>query len=162
MTPQWEKWLAEEDSPNALAPDTFDEDAALVRVKAVRDRLVSRLSGYKVQTASLGLYQDGTGLTHFRITLPTPASSSVASSTDGTLAMALLSHFGDLATIEQCSDPELLAEIRSVLEELGFKYLDYDYLASTTYNGKCRALVGSTWAQRYFSLAAEYKHGEGG
>src|SRR3569833_416512 len=139
MIPQWQKWLAEEDSPNALAPDTFDEHAALVRVKEVRDRLVSRLRGCKVQTASLDLYQDGTGLTHFRIMPPTSASSSVSSWKDGTLAMALLSHFGDLATIDQCGDPVLLSEIRSVLEEMGFKYLDYDYLASTTYNGKCRA-----------------------
>lgn len=154
---QWDRWLADEDSPNALAPETYDDDAALARVRALRDRMVRRLSRYQVQAASPELYQDGTGLTHFRVTSPTDLRPI-----GGTLAWVLLSHFGDLATVKDCNDPALLAEVCRVLQEMGYKYIDYEYLVAKTYNGKCPALTGLSWANRYFSLVPEYKPTESG
>lgn len=72
------------------------------------------------------------------------------------LAWILLSHFGELATVTDCHDPELLAKIRDVLEDFGLRYIPYDYAASRTYNGKSAALVGFSWANRYFSLVVDF------
>ena len=105
-----------------------------------------------MRTASPELYQDGTGLADFRVT-----SLGDSRPIGGTLAWIVLSHFGDLATVQGCTDLALLAEIRGVLEEVGLKYVDYQYLTAKVYDRKCAALVGLSWANRYFALVPEYK-----
>lgn len=69
-----------------------------------------------------------------------------------TIGWILLSHFGNLATVKDCTDPELIGKILSVLKDSGFQYIPYDYAAGKTYDGSCKALVGFSWADRYFSL----------
>lgn len=147
----WDKWLVDEDSVNALAPTGYDDYAARMRVKALGQRLTGALATYEVQPGSPELYQDSTGLAHCRIAAKGDSGPFAPS-----LAWILLSHFGDLATVKDCHDPELLAQIRSVLEDFGLKYIPYDYVANTTYNGKCGSLIGFSWANRYFSLAVEF------
>jgi hypothetical protein len=151
-TADWDRWLADEDSVHPLTPDGYDYGAELVRVKALRQRLVSALATYDVRAASPELYQDSTGLAHYRVT-----AKGDSKPFSPTFAWLLLSHFGDLATVKDCHDPELLANVRSVLEDFGLNYIPYDYLAGETYNGKCGALVGLSWANRYFSLVVECK-----
>ena len=56
-----------------------------------------------------------------------------------------------VAVMPLIPDPALLAKIRSALGDFGLKYIPYDYAASKTYNGRCRALLGFSWANRYFS-----------
>jgi hypothetical protein len=150
-TADWEKWLTDEDSVDALAPEGYDDHAARIRVKALGQRLTSALATYEVRAASPELYQDSTGLSDYRVTAKGDSRPFALA-----LAWILLSHFGDLATVKDCYDPEMLAKIRSVLEDFGLKYIPYDYLASKTYNGKCKALVGFSWANRYFSLTTDF------
>ena len=100
---------------------------------------------------STELYQDSTGLVEYRITAKGDSRPFAR-----TLAWILLSHFGDLATVKDCPDPELIAKVRSILEDFGLKYIPYDYAASKIYNGKCKALVGFSWANRYFSLVVNF------
>jgi hypothetical protein len=52
----------------------------------------------------------------------------------------------------------LLAKIGGILKECGLKYIPYDYVAGKTYNGKCKSLVGFSWANRYFSLIADFNY----
>jgi hypothetical protein len=143
--------LADEDSVNALAPTGYDDYAARMRVKDLGHRLTGALAAYEVRPGSTELYQDSTGLAEYRITAKGD-SRPVAP----TLAWILLSHFGDLATVKGCPDPELIAKIRSVLEDFGLKYIPYDYAASKIYDGRCKALVGFSWANRYFSLVVNF------
>ncbi len=156
-TGEWDRWLFNADSDNALTPEGFNYHDALARVKALRQRLTSALATYEVRTASPELYQDSTGLTHYRVTAKGDLRPFAP-----TLAWILLSHFGDLATVKDCQDQELLTKIRSVLEDFGLKYIPYDYAAGKTYNGKCRALVGFSWANRYFSLTTDFNYEESG
>jgi len=145
----WDKWLADEDSVNALAPTGYDDHAVRTRIKELGQRLRGSLAIYEVRPSSTELYQDSTGLVEYRVTKGD--SRPLAP----TLAWILLSHFGDLATIKDCPDPELLGQIRSVLEDFGLKYIPYEYAASKIYNGLCKALVGFSWANRYFSLVVK-------
>jgi len=72
----------------------------------------------------------------------------------------LQSHFGVLATVKDCVDPNLLARIRTVLNEAGLKYIPHDYVAHTTYQGLCKALVGFSWQNRYFELCVNFNDEE--
>ena len=153
---EWDRWLAAEDSVKALAPDGYDDDTARARVKALRDRLAGALVAYEIRAASSELYQDSTGLTHYRVTAKGDLRPFAQ-----TLAWVLLSHFGELTTIKGCQDPALLDSIRGVLEGFGLKYVPYDYASGKIYTGKCRALAGFSWANRYFSLTTEFNY-EGG
>lgn len=150
-TAEWDSWLANEDSVNALAPEGYDDDAALARVKRLRQRLTSALATYEVRAASPELYQDSTGLAHYRVTAKGDSAPFASA-----LAWIVLSHFGDLATVKDCHDPDLLAKIRGVLEDFGLKYIPYDYVAGKTYGGTCKALVGFSWANRYFALTVDF------
>jgi hypothetical protein len=153
-TADWDRWLANEDSVHALAPEGYDDDAALVRVKALWHRLKSAITTHEVSTASTELYQDSTGTAGYRVTEKADTGPFASA-----LAWILLSHFGYLATVKDCHDLELLAKIRSVLEAFGLRYIPYDYVAGRTYNGKCAALVGFSWANRYFSLIVDFNDG---
>jgi hypothetical protein len=148
---EWDAWLAKEDSIHALAPEGYDDDVALARVKELRQRLANVLAKYKVSAASPELYQDSTGLAGYRITADGGWRSPA-------LAWVLLSHFGKLATVKDCQDLDLLADIRGALEGDGLKYIPYSYVANKTYNGKCKALIGFSWANRYFSLATQLNY----
>jgi hypothetical protein len=154
---EWDIWLANEDSVNALAPEGYDDDAALARVKALRQGLTNALDTYEVRAGSPELYQDSTGLVHYRV-IAKGDSGRLAP----TFAWVLLSHFGDLATVKDCHDPELLTKIRSVLDDFGLKYIPHDYAAGKTYNGKCKALIGFSWANRYFTLTTDFNYEESG
>jgi hypothetical protein len=79
-----------------------------------------------------------------------------STSDDAALAWIVLSHFGDLATVQDCVDSDLLSRILGSLEALEFKFIEYDYLVSHTYDGKCPALAGGTWANRYFALEVDW------
>jgi hypothetical protein len=153
-TAEWDRWLADADSVNALAPDEYNDDAALARVKALRQRLIDVLVTYEITAAGPELYQDSTGLAHYRVT----AKGDKRPFADA-LAWIVLSHFGDLATVKDCHDPDLLTKIRRVLEDFGLKYVPYDYAARKAYEGKCKGLVGFSWANRYFSLATRFSGG---
>jgi hypothetical protein len=142
---RWDEWLADADSVNDLAPNGYDPDATMARVRALHERVSRGLPEYKVTTESPEVFQDGTCLTHCRI----------ASANSDTVGWILISNFGQLATVQDCSDPELLSRIQSLLQELGLKYIDYDYLANHIYNGKCQPLVGLSWANRYFALVVD-------
>lgn len=146
-TTNWDNWLLNEDSVNALAPTGYDDRAAQMRVKDLGRRLTDTLATYEVRRSSAELYQDSTGLVDYRITAKGDSGPFAS-----TLAWVLLSHFGDLATVKDCPDPDLTDKIRSILEDLRLKYIPYDYAAGKTYNGMCAALVGFSWANRYFSL----------
>lgn len=150
-TTNWDNWLRNEDSLNVLAPNGYDDHAASLRAKDLGRRLTDSLATYEVRRSSTELYQDGTGLVDYRITAKGD-SGPLAS----TLAWVLLSHFGALATVKDCSDPDLIDKIRTLLEDFGLKYIPYDYAARKTYNGMCAALVGYSWANRYFSLVVEF------
>jgi hypothetical protein len=147
----WDRWLEHEDSPNESVPEGYDDAAALARVKALRQRLISALAAYEVQTSNPDWYQDGTGLVGFRVTAKGDLGPFATA-----LAWILLSRFGILATVKGCDDPELLAQLCGELEHFGLKYIPYEYLAGKTYDGKCKALVGFSWANRYFSLVADH------
>ena len=147
----WDRWLAQEDSVNESAPEGYDEHAALVRVKSLRDKLISSLAAYEVRTSNPDWYQDGTGLVGYRVTAKGDSGPFAPA-----LAWVLLSRFGDLATLKGCDDPELLARLSSELEHSGLKYIPYEYIADKTYNGKCKTLVGFSWANRYFSVVADH------
>ena len=153
MLVEWNKWLAESDSAESLAPEGYDDDAAQVRAKKLGQRLTSALVAYEVRHGSTELYQDSTGLVGHRVI----AKGDVRPFAP-TLAWILLSHFGDLATVKDCHEPELLAKICGVLEEFGLKYIPYDYAAAKPYDGKCRALLGFSWANRYFELCVDFNY----
>lgn len=148
---EWDKWLANEDSVNALAPDGYDDGAAVVRVKTLRQRVANALSAYDVGSGSPELYQDGTGLAHYRVTAKGDLRPFAP-----TLAWIVLSHFGELATVKECQDQELLTKILGALQDFNLKYIPYDYAASKTYAGRCKSLIGFSWANRYFSLVPDF------
>ena len=147
----WDRWLELEDSPNESAPEGYDDDAALVRVKSLRQRLTSSLAEYEVRTSNPDWYQDGTGLVGYRVSAKGDSGPFATA-----LAWILLSRFGTLATVKGCDNPELLARLCSELEHFGLKYIPYEYVTGRTYDGKCKALVGFSWANRYFSLVADH------
>jgi hypothetical protein len=153
-TGDWDRWLADEDSVHALAPEGYDDDAALVRVKALWHQLKSVITQHEIRSASTELYQDSTGMAGYLVTKKGDTGPFASP-----LAWILLSHFGVLATVKDCHDLELLAQIRRVLEGFGLRYIPYDYVTGRTYNGKCAALVGFSWANRYFSLAVDFNDG---
>jgi hypothetical protein len=152
-TEEWDKWLVELDSTEALAPDGYDDHAGRILAKTLGQRLISALASYEVQCGTTELYQDSTGMVGHRVTAKGDLRPLAP-----TLAWVLLSHFGDLATVKGCHDPKLLANVRRVLEDLGLKYIPYDYVAGRTYRGKCGSLVGSSWANRYFELCVEFNY----
>lgn len=154
---EWDRWLVSEDSDNVLGPTGFDYQVALVRVNALHLRLIRAFVAYEVSTVSPLMYQDSTGMTSYRVS-PKGDRRPFASP----LALIVLSHFGELATVKDCQDPELLTRIRDILQDSGLKYIPYDYIVSKTYNGKCKALIGFSWANRYFSLATRLNDGSGG
>jgi len=155
-TAEWDRWLADADSVNALAPDGYDDDAALLLVKALRQRLIDALVTYEIAAAGPQLYQDSTGLARYRVTVKGDRRPFAAA-----LAWIVLSHFGNLATVSSCHDREMLAKIRGALEDFRLKYVPYDYVLHKTYDGKCKALAGFSWANRYFSLTTDFNHEEG-
>ena len=141
-TADWDRWLADEDSVHALAPEQgYDIHIAAARAKALWQQLTAALVTHDVRAGSIELYQDSPGMVGHRITAKGDSRPLAP-----TLAWVLLSHFGDLATVKDCHDVEMLARVRSVLEDFGLKYIPYDYVAGKTYNGKCKALVGFSWA----------------
>lgn len=150
-TVEWDKWLADEDSVHPLAPEGYDDDAARVRVRALWHQLKSVITTHEVRAASTELYQDSTGMAGYRVSAKGDTAPLASS-----LAWILLSHFGNLATVKDCEDFQLLAKIRCVTEDFGLRYIPYDYAAGKTYNGKCAALVGFSWANRYFSLIVNF------
>jgi hypothetical protein len=150
---EWDKWLAELDSSEALAPEGYDDEEGRIRAKTLGLRLISALASYDVRRGSTELYQDSTGMVGHRVTAKGDSGPFAPP-----LAWVLLSHFGDLATVSKCHDPELLANICGVLEDLGHKYIPYDHVAGKTYDGMCRALVGFSWANRYFALCVDFNY----
>jgi hypothetical protein len=60
-----------------------------------------------------------------------------------------------LATVTDCEDSDLLARLARLLEDLGLKYIPYDFAANKIYQGQCRGLRGFSWANRYFALCVE-------
>jgi hypothetical protein len=152
-TDEWDRWLTEADSADTLTPEGYDDHAAHVRAKTLRELLKRALATYEVRGGSTELYQDSTGLAGYRV-IARDDSRLWAE----TLAWILLSHFGGIATVQDCHDPELLVKICGVLEDFGLKYIPYGYLATKTYDGKCRALVGFSWANRYFALAVNFNY----
>jgi hypothetical protein len=67
-TAEWDRWLADADSVKALAPDGYDDHAAVILVKALRQPLTNALANYEVRAASTELYQDSTGMADYRVT----------------------------------------------------------------------------------------------
>jgi hypothetical protein len=147
----WDEWLAAEDSASVLAPKGYDEHAARTRVKAFGPQIVAGLHGYGVQAGSPELYQDSTGLVHFRV-----ATEGDSGAFAPTLAWIVLSHFGALVTVTDCQDSELLDRIAELLENLGLRYIPHDYAANKIYGGQCRGLRGFSWANRYFALCVDF------
>ena len=152
---EWDRWLTEADSVHALAPETYDDLAARIRVRALGLRLIHALPEYEVRLGSDELYQDSTGLIGHRITAKGDLRPFAP-----TFAWVLLSHFGVLATVADRPDPDLLVKIRGVLDDAGLRYIPHDYVANTTYNGLCKALVGFSWKNRYFELCVEFNYDE--
>jgi hypothetical protein len=150
-TVKWDKWLTDEDSAHSLEPEGYDDDAARVLVRALWYQLKSVITTHEVRAASTELYQDSTGMAGYRVTAKGDTAPLASP-----LAWILLSHFGNLATVKECEDLELLSKIRGVLKDFGLRYIPYDYVASRTYNGKSAALVGFSWANRYFSLIVDF------
>ena len=72
----------------------------------------------------------------------------------------LQSHFGVLATVTDCLDTDLLVKIRTVLDDAGLRYIPHEYVAQTTYQGLCKALVGFSWYNRYFELCVQFNDEE--
>jgi hypothetical protein len=152
----YELWLKEADSAEALAPEGYDDRAAKFRSRELGDRLVAALNEYEVRVGSTELYQDGSGMAEYRVTEKGDRRPLAP-----VFAWIVASHFGRLVTIADCHDPELLSKIRIVLEALGLKYVPYEYLASKIYDGKCKSLVGLSWANRYFALVVDCNSDEG-
>lgn len=126
-TADWDSWLANEDSVDVLAPEGYDDHAALERLKALWRRLTSDLATYEVRRPEPNWYQDSTAMADYRVTAKGDSKPFAAA-----LAWILLSHFGDLATVKDCHDPALLAKIRGALEDFGLRYIPYDYVRHTT------------------------------
>lgn len=152
--PMWDQWLADADSANTLGPDEYDDDAELLRVRALHAQLSGSLPKYAVKTLSPSVYQDGTGLAECRICVKDTDPKLKLQ----TVALVLLSHFGGLATIADCDDPTLLTTVRSMLEALGHKYIDFNYLDNKVYEGKCETLVGLNCVNRYFAIAPQFNN----
>jgi hypothetical protein len=152
---EWNRWLAEADSVLALAPETYDHDAARVRARALGQRLIRALPDFEVRIGSDELYQDSTGLAGHRISAKGDRGPFAP-----TFAWVLQSHFGVLATVADCQDPDLLSRIRSVLGDAGLKYIPHEYVANTTYQGLCKSLVGFSLKNRYFELCVEFNYEE--
>lgn len=140
----WDRWLHAADSPEALAPEDYDDCAADARARELHFTLRRGLPAYKVDTHSPELYREGTGLVESRITHP--------DAPDRALAWVLLSHFEGLATVAKCEDAELLTELCQLLKKLGYNYVPYEYLERTAYQGMCGKLAGLSWADRYFAV----------
>lgn len=150
-TEQWAIWLAEADSDRALAPPDYDDAAADALVREVSRRLRDAVAPYVVRPGSSALYQDSTGLAEIRITVPDDSGQFPRAPT-----WVVLTHFGNLATVQECSDAKLLARIVAELEAAGLHYIPYDYLHRTIYQGRCKELFGRSMANRFFSLATEF------
>lgn len=148
---EWNRWLAEADSVLALAPENYDDDAARLRVRALGQRLIRALPDFEVRVGSDELYQDGTGLAGHRVTEKGDRGRFAP-----TFAWVLQSHFGVLATVAHCQDPDLLLKIRGVLDDAGLQYIPHSYMANTTYHGLCKALVGFSCHNRYFELCVRF------
>ena len=69
---------------------------------------------FEVRVGSGDLYQESTGLAGHRITAKGDRSPVAPA-----LAWVVQSHFGVLATVADCQDPELLLKIRGVLDCAG-------------------------------------------
>lgn len=149
----WDSWLVELDSAEALAPEGYDDDLAALSAKTLGQRLANALAAYEVRRGSTELYQDSTGLVGHQVTARGDLRPFAP-----TLAWVVLSHFGDLATVQDCDDEQLLNTICDVLKECGLKYIPYDYAAGKRYDGKCRALAGFSCANRYFALAVDFNY----
>jgi hypothetical protein len=119
---------------------------------ALHWHLVRSLDDLRIETASPELFKEGTAFASSRITEKTADPGSFES----TLAFVVLSRFGELVTVARCSDPMLLTRLIDVLSEFGLRYVDYDYVAGKTYDGKCARLVGGSWENRYFAMVADY------
>lgn len=139
------------DSTHALSPEVYDDDAKSAFVLRLYQRLVGVLAAYEVMFGNPSLYQDSTGLAHYRVTEKGRAGFS-----DASLAWVVLSHFGELVTVRDCYDYELLGMISGVLEEAGLKYIPYEYVEAKKYEDKCKILAGFSWANRYFSMVPHF------
>ena len=147
-TADWDKALANADDPNALEPHDFDESTAWAQMTALHWHLVRSLEDLRIETASPELFREGTAFASSRI-MERTADPALPEST---LAFVVLSRFGDLVTVARCADSMLLSRLIGVLREFGLKYVDHDYVAGKTYDGKCAELVGMSWENRYFTL----------
>lgn len=145
----WDKALAAADDADALEPHDFDDSAAWAQMTALHWHLVRSLSDLRVETASPQLFTDGTAFASSRI---------VEKTAERTLAFVVVSRFGDLVTVAGCSDPMLLTRLIGVLSEFGgLRYVDHDYVAGRTYDGKCARFVGTSWENRYFASVARHQ-----
>jgi hypothetical protein len=151
-TAAWDKALAAADDPNALEPGDFDDSVAWAQMTALHWHLARSLNDLRIETASPELFKEGTAFASSRIMEKTADPERFES----TLAFVVLSHFGDLVTVARCSDPTLLARLIDVLSAFGLRYVDHDYVAAKTYNGKCAPLGGLSWENRYFARVADY------
>ena len=149
----WAKALANADDPEALEPHDFDDSAAWAQMTALHWHLVRGLGDLRVETTSPELFKEGTAFASSRITEKTADPGSLES----TLALVVLSRFGDLVTVARCSDSLLLTRLVDVLSAFGLRYVDHDYVCENTYNGKCARLVGMSWENRYFARVADYR-----
>jgi hypothetical protein len=147
----WDEWLLAADSPSVLAPKSFDHEGAFMRLKILRPQLVAALDQYQVKVGSPELYQDSTGFVNFRVTTKGDSGPFAPA-----LAWIVLSHFGKLATVIDCQDPDLLARLAKLLDNLDLQYIPFDYAAKKIYEGQCRGLRGFSWANRYFELCVEF------
>src|SRR3569832_1720880 len=75
-----------------------------------------------------------------------------------TLGWVLQSHFGVLATLTGCLDTDLLVKIRTILDDAGLGYIPHEYVAQTTCQLLCKALVGFSWYNRYFELRVQFNY----
>lgn len=144
----WDKALADADDADALEPHDFDDSAAWAQMTALHWHLVRSLSDLRVETASPELFKEGTAF----------ASSGILEKTaESTLALVVVSRFGDLVTVARCSDPMLLTRLIGLLSEFGLRYVDHDHVAGRTYDGKCARFVGTSWENRYFARVARHQ-----
>jgi hypothetical protein len=77
---QWDPWLAEVDSVQALAPEGYDDDSGRIRVKTLWQRLTDALATYEASRAvstqrcsqELAAYWKTSGLSTFPTTMRQP------------------------------------------------------------------------------------------
>jgi hypothetical protein len=153
----WDKALADADDADALEPHDFDDSAAWAQMTALHWHLVHGLDDLRIESASPELFKEGTAFASSRIM----AKTADPERRESTLAFVVLSRFAALVTVAGCSDPSLLTRLIDVLSAFGLRYVDYDYAAGKTYNGKCTQLAGTTCENRYFARVVSTRGASG-